>query len=187
EADAVVERLDAGLGDRHGREPRRRQRAAGRLDERAPADARDAAEVQDVYILAFILLHSKFQIPNYATRPMRRLLVACGAAPEIAAARATSRRIWAELVDGRQLPSWFVDALVELTARRAVTPLFEQLNRPPGFAFIEERFFGGFVPKFVRVRRLAETDGDPLAAYHARPRAAANAAAIDARSLTAKT
>jgi hypothetical protein len=79
-------------------------------------------------------------------------------APEIATARAVSRRGWSEALAGSALPASFVDALVEYTARRAVAPLFAQENNSPGYRFVEERYFGGFVPRFVRLRRLAETD-----------------------------
>jgi hypothetical protein len=88
---------------------------------------------------------------------------------EIAVARGVSQRCWALVAPQSGLPAWFSGALVELVARRAVTPLFEMENLSPGFAFAERRYFGGFVPKFVRIRLLAETDGDPLPAYRRRP------------------
>jgi hypothetical protein len=78
---------------------------------------------------------------------------------EIVAARGVSWRCWSDLFQpGARLPP-FVDALAEYAARRAVVPLFGQLNNPPGYAFLESRYFGGQVPRFVRVRRLPETDG----------------------------
>ena len=89
--------------------------------------------------------------------------------PEIAVARGVSRRAWAAAMPASNLPPWFVGALIELSARRAVEPLFESENLPPGHAFLEARFFGGFVPRFLRIRLLAEADGDPLPAYRARP------------------
>ena len=88
--------------------------------------------------------------------------------PELAVARALSRRAWADAMPDTDLPAWFVDALIELSARRAIVPLFESENLSPGYAFFEARFFGGFVPRFVRIRLLAETDGQPLLA-RARP------------------
>ncbi len=91
--------------------------------------------------------------------------------PELAVARALSRRAWAEAMPQARLPAWFVDGLVELSARRAVVPLFESENLSPGYAFMEARFFGGFVPRFVRVRLLEETDGDPLAGVSRQRRA----------------
>jgi len=105
---------------------------------------------------------------------------------ELAVARAVSRRAWADAMPRADLPGWFVQGLVELSARRAVVPLFESENLPPGFAFLEARFFGGFVPRFVRVRLLEETDGEPLPAYRARPGASTGVptpSAEDARSL----
>jgi hypothetical protein len=79
-------------------------------------------------------------------------------APELATSRAVSRRVWDELVDRASLPPAFADALVEYTARRAVVPIFQRDANPPGYAFFEPRYFGGFVPRFVRLRRLPETD-----------------------------
>ena len=41
-------------------------------------------------------------------------------APELAAARAISRRFWRERVDTTNLPPWFVEGLAEYGARRSV-------------------------------------------------------------------
>jgi hypothetical protein len=111
-------------------------------------------------------------------------------APELAVARALGRRRWADAILGADLPPWFIQGFVEYSARRAVVPLFERQNLSPGYAFLEERFFEGFVPWFVRIRLFSDTDGDPLIAYRTsqkviaqlRPRSAA-----DARSLEGKT
>ena len=111
-------------------------------------------------------------------------------APELATARAISRRFWSHRIDTTALPSWFVEGLAEYVARRAVAPLFEFDNQPPGYAFLEERYFGGFVPRFVRVRLMLETDGDPIPAYRARPDGGATApadSAAEAASLAGKT
>ena len=111
-------------------------------------------------------------------------------APELATARAISRRFWHERIDTSALPPWFVEGLAVYVARRAITPLFERENMSPGYAFLEERYFGGFIPRFVRVRLLAETDGGPVPAYRARPdvgMAARPATDGDATSLAGKT
>jgi hypothetical protein len=112
-------------------------------------------------------------------------------APELAAARAVSRRFWAERIDTTGLPGWFVDALAEYMARRAVTILFAVDNTAPGYAFLEQRYFGGFVPRFVRIRLLPESDGALESAYRHRPAAAitdrpsspADAAALAGKAL----
>jgi hypothetical protein len=88
-------------------------------------------------------------------------------APELAAARGVSRRCWTSAIDSSGLPPWFVDGLVEFTARGAIVPIFEAESNPPGYAFLEERYFAGFVPRLVRIRLMAETDGGPVAAYRA--------------------
>ena len=110
--------------------------------------------------------------------------------PELTVARGLARRRWAETLAEGDLPAWFIEGLAEFSARRAVVPLFEADNLSPGYAFLEQRFFGGFVPRFARVRLLAETDGEPLPAYRANPAvtvAAGVPAPDNARSLEAKT
>jgi hypothetical protein len=62
-----------------------------------------------------------------------------------------------------------VDGLAEYVARRVVTPIFAVDNLSPGYAFLEERYFHGFVPRFVRIRLTSETDGSPVSAYRAHP------------------
>jgi hypothetical protein len=109
--------------------------------------------------------------------------------PELATARAIARRYWSEVIDTRAMPDWFVDGAVEYLARRVVAPLFESENLPPGFAMVEPRYFGGFVPRFVRLRLLSESDGGPLEAYRARPHVdvASPPSSDDRRSLIGKT
>jgi hypothetical protein len=111
-------------------------------------------------------------------------------APELAAARALGRRRWDDALSGGGLPSWFTRGLVEYSARRAVLPLFEGQNLSPGYAFFEQRVFGGFVPRFVRIRLLPDTDGDPLTWFRNNQRVAVQSqprSIADARSLEAKT
>jgi len=83
--------------------------------------------------------------------------------PELATARALGRRYWLDLVDARALPASFVNGLVEYTARRAVAATFQGENNPPGYAMLEARAFGGFVPWFIRVHALPEVVGEPFA------------------------
>lgn len=111
-------------------------------------------------------------------------------APELASARGVARRIWAETIDPRGLPGWFLDGLAEYTARRAVADIFTQIDDTPAYAMLDARFLGGFVPRFVRLRLRPERDGEPLSAYVSRPRTDAHASASsadDRRSLAAKT
>jgi hypothetical protein len=82
--------------------------------------------------------------------------------PEIVTARAVSRRYWSELFDGRAPLEPFVSMLEQFTESRAVTPLFQQDNNPPGYAFLDGRYFGDFVPHFVRVRVLPDRGEDSL-------------------------
>ncbi len=86
--------------------------------------------------------------------------------PELAAARAVAGRLWHDALRSSALPPWFIAGLTEYSARRAVAPLFQQRNLPPGYAMFESRYFGGAVPWFIRVRLLPESDGDPLPDVH---------------------
>jgi hypothetical protein len=96
-------------------------------------------------------------------------------APELAVARAVSHRCLSAAMDARNLPSWFVDGLAEFMTRRAVVPIFERGSNPPGYAMLEQRYFAGFVPRFVRIRLMPETDGEPVAAFRANQRVDARA------------
>ncbi len=82
-------------------------------------------------------------------------------APEIATARDVSHDYWSALFDASSPPDPLVSMLADYTISRAVAPLFEQDNNPPGYAFLEGRYFGDFVPRFVRIRVLPETLEDP--------------------------
>jgi hypothetical protein len=110
-------------------------------------------------------------------------------APELATARGIARRHWTEAVKVGALPAWFVEGLVEYSARRVVTPMFQGDNLEPGYAMLEQRYFGGFVPRFIRIRLLPEADGDPLPAYRASPRVDVSApgSSEDEASLAGKT
>ena len=82
--------------------------------------------------------------------------------PEFAVARAVSRRYWERVVDTRALPPDFVSALVENSARRAVSKIVDERYRAVYRSSIEGRYFGGFVPRDLRVRLRAEDEGDPV-------------------------
>jgi hypothetical protein len=89
-------------------------------------------------------------------------------APETAAARAVSRTYISRAIDTSALPAGFVDALVEYCARRGVSKIVDRkyLASYPGRA--EARYFGGFVPRDLRVQLSAMSGGDRalLAARH---------------------
>ena len=111
-------------------------------------------------------------------------------AQELAAARGVARRCWSSEVDWSNLPSWFVDGLTEMMARRVVAPIFEGLANPPGYAILEQRYFGGFVPRVVRIRLMPETDGAPVSVYRARAAvevALQSPSAADREALAGKT
>src|SRR5262249_41073790 len=107
--------------------------------------------------------------------------------PELAVARAVSRRCWrAAAASG--LPSWFGKGLAEFTARRAVLPIFERSSNTPGYAFLDQRYFGGFVPRLTWIRLLPETDGALVTEYRANQRIDLQAAgASAAQALAGKT
>ena len=98
---------------------------------------------------------------------------------ELAAARALARHAWSEATGASSIPAWFVDGLVEYTARRAVTPLFQRSNLPPGFAMLDMRYFGGYVPWRIRIRLDATGTADALPAYRRQPRVDPSSARVD--------
>ena len=86
-------------------------------------------------------------------------------APEYAVARVVSRRYWERVVDTRALPAWFVGALSEYSARRAVSRIVDQRYLAVYRSRAEGRYFGGFVPRDLRVQLPIEDGGDgPLLA-----------------------
>jgi hypothetical protein len=117
------------------------------------------------------------------------LSVPTAMAPELAVTRGLSRWYWREIV-GPAMPAWFVRGLAEHVARQITIPLFERLSLPGGYAVLEQRVFGGLVPKAVSLRMLADTDGEPLPAYRrnqAADPAGGQLSSADERSLEAKT
>ena len=111
-------------------------------------------------------------------------------AEELAAARAVMRTCWSSAVDSSRLPSWFADGVIELMARRVVTPIFEGHSNPPGYAVLEQRYLDGFVPRVVRIRLMPESDVPPLSAFRGRAGvdvAAPSPSAADRDALTGKT
>lgn len=108
-------------------------------------------------------------------------------APELAVARALGRWALASSMDTGALPPWFVDGVSEYSARRVVVDLFARDNNSPGFAFAEARHFGRFVPQFIRIRLLPESDADPLPSYRRNPSADVAGPHADRASLAAKT
>jgi hypothetical protein len=102
-------------------------------------------------------------------------------APELVVARAVSRRYWDRVVDTRALPEWFVGGLAEYCARRAVSSIFDEQYLAVYRSRAEGRYFGGFVPRDLRVSLRVEDEGDPVEEYRARP------TANDRQALEAKT
>ena len=81
-------------------------------------------------------------------------------APEYAVARVVSHRYWERVVDTRALPGWFINALSEYSARRAVSKIVDQRYLAVYRARAEGRYFGGFVPRDLRIQLPVEDDGD---------------------------
>jgi hypothetical protein len=102
-------------------------------------------------------------------------------APELTVARGVSRRYWQRAIDARMLPAWFVGGLAEYCARRAVSTIVDEQYLAVYRSRAEGRYFGGFVPRDLRVPLRVEDEGDPVDDYRARPRA------TDERALEART
>jgi hypothetical protein len=104
--------------------------------------------------------------------------------PEFVVARAVSRQYWERTIDTRMLPSWFVGGLAEYCARRVVSKIVDEEYLAVYRSRAEGRYFGGFVPRDLRVRLRVEDEGDPVDEYRSRPRAT-DARALEARTLLA--
>jgi hypothetical protein len=102
--------------------------------------------------------------------------------PEFAVARVVSRRYWERVIDTRALPPWFVSGLSEYSARRAVSKIVDERYLAVYRSSAEGRYFGGFVPRDLRVQLRAEDEGDPVGDYRASPRAA-TAGVLEAKTL----
>jgi hypothetical protein len=83
-------------------------------------------------------------------------------APEFAVARAVSRRYWERVIDTRALPPWFVGGLSEYSARRAVSKIVDERYLAVYRSRAEGRYFGGLVPRDLRVQLRVEDEGDPV-------------------------
>src|SRR5205823_5248466 len=83
-------------------------------------------------------------------------------APEYAAARAVSRAYWARIIDTSALPPALVSGLAEYTARRAVSNIVDRRYFAVYRSRAEGRYFGGFVPRDLRVQLRVEDEGDPI-------------------------
>jgi hypothetical protein len=103
-------------------------------------------------------------------------------APELAVARDVSRRYWSRAIDTRMLPDWFVGGLAEYGARRAVSAIVDEQYLAVYRSRAEGRYFGGFVPRDLRILLRVEDEGDPVDEYRVRPRAS-DRRALEAKSL----
>jgi len=83
-------------------------------------------------------------------------------AEEYAVARPLSRRYWERLVDLRAMPPPLVDAIVEYSARRAVSKVVDEQYFAVYRARAEGRYFGGFVPRDLRARVPMDSGGDRM-------------------------
>ena len=104
--------------------------------------------------------------------------------PEYAVAREVSRRYWERAIDTRNLPSSFVAGLAEYCARRAVSKIVDERYLAVYRSRAEARYFGGFVPRDLRVPLRVEDQGDPVPEYQRRPRGD-DAKVLEARMLLA--
>jgi hypothetical protein len=99
---------------------------------------------------------------DIAPEPTRWWTAEASMAPETAAARAASREYFSHAVDLSALPPAFVRALVECGARRGVSKIVDRKYYAPYFGRGEGRYFGGFVPRDLRVQ-LSPMSGDDRA------------------------
>jgi len=81
-------------------------------------------------------------------------------APESAVARAVSRAYWSRVIDSRAL-GVLADGLVEYSTRRAVSKIVDERYLAVYLGRAEGRYFGGFVPRDLRVQLPADSGGSP--------------------------
>ncbi|HXD73608.1 MAG TPA: hypothetical protein VN628_07725 [Vicinamibacterales bacterium] len=80
--------------------------------------------------------------------------------PEMDGARAAARTYFGRFIDTTGLPPAFAGALVEYAARRGVSKIFDREYFSVNRGRLEGRYFGGFVPRDLRVPLPVEGDGD---------------------------
>jgi len=89
-----------------------------------------------------------------------------GTAVETAIAQAIGDRLWRETLPCAA-GDWFVDGLTRYTATSSVAAQFDPTGIPPSVGLLEARYFGGFIPWVLPVRREAATAGNGLSDYRA--------------------
>ncbi len=99
---------------------------------------------------------------SVTVEPSRWWTAPAAMAPEYAAARAIAHAWWMRLVDTRALPPGFVDGLADYAARRALSKIVDQRYLVVARSRLEGRYFGGFVPRDLRVPLRVEDQGDPV-------------------------
>ncbi len=97
---------------------------------------------------------------DVAADPTRWWTAPASMAAEYAVARPVSRKYWERLIDTTALPPSFVDGLVEYSARRAVSKIVDERYLAVYRGRAEGRYFGGFVPRDLRVPLPVEDDAD---------------------------
>jgi hypothetical protein len=109
--------------------------------------------------------------------------------PELAVTRAIGERFWQRALSCGE-SSWFVDGLNRYTSTPVVASQFAFQQTPPAFAYAEGRYFGGFIPRVVRVPLRTATAGNGLDDYRRNPAVDLRAPLTeprDRRSAVAKT
>jgi hypothetical protein len=85
---------------------------------------------------------------------------AASMASETAGSRAMSRAYFDRVIDMRALPPSFADAIVEYASRRAVSKIVDREYFAVYRGRAEARYFGGRVPRDLRLRIPVEGDAD---------------------------
>jgi len=110
--------------------------------------------------------------------------------PEMAVTRAVGARLWQKALSCGADAGWFIEGLNQYTSAPVVASQFGVQQTPPAFAYAETRYFGGFIPRVLRIPLRNATAGNRLDDYRRHPAVDLRkppADARDRRSAAAKT
>jgi hypothetical protein len=110
--------------------------------------------------------------------------------PEAAVTRAVGARLWQKALSCGADAGWFIEGLNQYASAPIVASQFGVQQMPPAFAYVETRYFGGFVPRVLPIPLRNATAGNGLDDYRRHPAVDLRtplADARDRRSAAAKT
>jgi hypothetical protein len=110
--------------------------------------------------------------------------------PEMAVTRAVGTRLWQKALSCGADAGSFIEGLNQYASTPVVASQFDVQQTPPAFAYAETRYFGGFIPRVLRIPLRNATAGNGLDDYRRHPTVDLRkppASVRDRRSAAAKT